>query len=208
MAHRIVWNLENGEILARLAGTPTRWPASPSRRTARASPPRDATLRLWDLATGQELDVLEGHTDAVLSVAAVPMARAVQRRTARCACGTWTPARISRPEGHTDAVLSVAFSPDGTRALSGAGRHLRLWDLDTGQEIRRFEGHTGGVTSVAFSADGLQALSASRDGSVRLWSIERGRNCCLLGHSDADQRGLQPRWPRRALRLADMTLRL
>ena len=51
---------------------------------------------------------------------------------------------------------------DGRRALSGSrDRTLRLWDLETGAELRRFEGHEDWVTSVAVLADGRRALSGS-----------------------------------------------
>ena len=51
---------------------------------------------------------------------------------------------------------------DGHRALSGShDRTLRLWDLETGAELRRFEGHEGWVDSVAVLADGRRALSGS-----------------------------------------------
>jgi WD40 repeat protein len=61
-------------------------------------------------------------------------------------------------------VTTVAVLADGRRALSGAadGR-LRLWDLDSGVELRCFEGHAGKVTTVAVLADGRYALSGADD---------------------------------------------
>jgi WD40 repeat protein len=80
---------------------------------------------------------------------------------------------------------------------------LRLWDVNTGREIRAFNGHSQGILSVSFSRDSKCALSSSWDGTVRLWDIESGReirsfvgtaysvafspdgNFALLGSSDA-----------------------
>jgi WD40 repeat protein len=66
----------------------------------------------------------------------------------------------------------LAFSPDGRRILAGAeDGTMRLWDLDTGREMRRFEGHTNWVVGVAFSPDGRCVLSGSCDHTLRLWRV-------------------------------------
>ncbi|MCH7919763.1 MAG: hypothetical protein IIC50_17475 [Planctomycetes bacterium] len=71
--------------------------------------------------------------------------------------------------GHTTGVRSVAFSPDGTRVLTGSrDETAKLWDAETGQEIRTFLGHTGWVFSVAFSPDGTRVLTGSRDHTAKL----------------------------------------
>src|SRR5689334_3040732 len=53
--------------------------------------------------------------------------------------------RRSTPlEGHTSAVSALAVTPDGRRALSGSeDRTLRLWDLESGNEIATFTGENG-----------------------------------------------------------------
>ena len=76
-------------------------------------------------------------------------------------------------EGHTDYVETVSFSPDGTILASGAyDRIVRLWDVETRQEIATLEGHEGGVYSVSFSLDGTILASSANDGTIRLWDVE------------------------------------
>jgi GTPase SAR1 family protein len=75
--------------------------------------------------------------------------------------------------GYEDKVRSVAVLPDGQRALSGSDDGtVRLWDLNTGVELRRFEGNSGGANSVALAIDGRRALFAYDFSIVQLWDLE------------------------------------
>jgi WD40 repeat protein len=85
--------------------------------------------------------------------------------------------------GHINAVFSLAFSPDARFLVSGSGDKgaglppeegyaLRLWEVETGQQIRSFVGHTASVMNIEVSADGRRLLSASVDGTARLWDLE------------------------------------
>jgi WD40 repeat protein len=64
---------------------------------------------------------------------------------------------------------SIAVSPDGQKILSGAGKYMRLWNLD-GQQICEYP-HKTNVIQVAFLPEGQHAVSGCWDGSVYLWRL-------------------------------------
>ena len=78
--------------------------------------------------------------------------------------------------GHTDYIGRIAWSPDGRMLASpSADKTIRLWDVETGEEVRRFNGHTASVMQAVFTPDGRRVLSGSEDGTVRLWDVATGK---------------------------------
>jgi WD40 repeat protein len=80
--------------------------------------------------------------------------------------------------------LTFVFSADGRYALSMSSHSVRLLDLKTGKFEFKLVGHRR-VESAAFSFDGKFALTGSRDGTVRLWDLEKGSLVIAIeGHKD------------------------
>ena len=78
-------------------------------------------------------------------------------------------------------VISVSFSPDGKTLVSGSDDNtIKLWDVETGQEIRTLKGHDSFVTSVNFSPDGKTLVSGSWDKTIKLWNVETGQEIRTL----------------------------
>src|SRR5678815_2336216 len=64
------------------------------------------------------------------------------------------------------AANCVAVSRDGSRAISGGygcNQSLRLWDLESGKELRRYNTYSQSVYGIAFSSDGKQVLYGALD---------------------------------------------
>ena len=74
-------------------------------------------------------------------------------------------------------VDKLALSPDGKRLAAGDGYSgirpsaVHLFDLDAKKWLRAYQGHKASVTALQFLPDGKTLMSASRDHSVRFWTL-------------------------------------
>jgi WD40 repeat protein len=68
---------------------------------------------------------------------------------------------------------AVAWSPDGSLLARGhEDGSVRLYKVETGEELLALRGHEYYVTSVAWSPDSKRLASGSSDNTVRLWELE------------------------------------
>jgi hypothetical protein len=74
-------------------------------------------------------------------------------------------------DGHENDVLAVAFSPNGKTLVSGGGKSLTLWDVQSGMLIGILEGHSRSICTVAFSSNGKMLVSGSEDTDLKLWDV-------------------------------------
>lgn len=90
-------------------------------------------------------------------------------------------------KGHSAAVRSVAVCPDNQTIASGSeDSSVKLWDLNTGAEIRTLSGHSRQkwVSTVAFSPDGQTLASGSGDKTIKLWDWQNRQEIdSLFGHN-------------------------
>jgi WD40 repeat protein len=145
---------------------------------------------LWDLQTGQALRRLEGHTEMVTRLAFTPDGRHAVSGSRDKSLIVWdleTGQVVHRITGHQAGVNTVAVSPDGRLAASGSGRHIdqepfssednsvRLWDLESGEEIQRFALFTDSVWDVSFTPDGQQLAVATMSDGFILIDLSTGK---------------------------------
>ncbi|KAK4154419.1 hypothetical protein C8A00DRAFT_32767 [Chaetomidium leptoderma] len=135
------------------------------------------------------LQTLEGHSEAVSSVAWSPDAARLASASQDGSVKIWdavTGRCISTLEGHSDSLSSVAWSPNAARLASGSlDGTVKIWDAVTGRCISTFDGHEDNtVWSVAWSPNIARLASASTDDTVKIWDIETGRYITTLeGHT-------------------------
>lgn len=103
----------------------------------------------------------------------------------RSAPVTWR--QINILKGHSRYVNTVALSFLGNLLASGSSdKTIKLWQLDTGQNLATFRGHSDDVNSLAFSPDGQYLASGSLDRTIKLWQVSTGKLLgTFAGHSDS-----------------------
>jgi WD40 repeat protein len=73
-----------------------------------------------------------------------------------------------------DVATSLVISGDGRRMACGsADGVVRLYDMQTGRELKTYTGHSDAITCVCFVGNG-KLCSTSADNNVSLWDVEGG----------------------------------
>jgi WD40 repeat protein/DNA-binding SARP family transcriptional activator len=154
----------------------------------------DSTLILWDVATGEAIRRFRGHSGGVNSVAFSPDAQtgtggltalSGSDDTTLILWDVTTGEVFRRFEGHVYEVEGVEFMLDGSTVLSAGGNTLRMWDLETGAEIRQ-QGFGGMPWLFAISPDGRTAMVEML--GLVLWDLDRWRSAqsLLIGVADTE----------------------
>ncbi|QDT14278.1 protein kinase domain-containing protein [Alienimonas californiensis] len=158
-----VWDAATGELLRRFSGKHSSIKSaalSPDGRTLatgheavqvkelRWDDPEHAVVRLWDLASGEEVRRLVGHAGQINAVAFSPD-------------GT----RLLSCSG--SQYLNDAWTPELSRDNT-----LRLWDVATGAELAR-QRLPGGGQAAAYAPDGehVASVAGGKNLLVQLWRI-------------------------------------
>jgi WD40 repeat protein len=157
-----------------------------------AAADRDGTVCLWEVAFGLKLWELPRGTAHVVSFAPDGKALATGGHDIRL----WEASsgkEVRRMDYQTPAaggVMGLAFSPGGKTLAVAAGAQglgqgdaaVRLWDVESGRQVREFNGAKNGAYAVAFSPDGKMLAAgggdrgtAPGDTAIRLWEVETGK---------------------------------
>ncbi|MEE6469517.1 hypothetical protein FKM82_008659 [Ascaphus truei] len=128
---------------------------------------------------------LEGHTEAVISVAFSPTGKYLASGSGDTTVRFWdlsTETPHFTAKGHTHWVLSIAWSPDGKKLASGCkNSQIFIWDPSTGKQIgKTLIGHSKWITWLCWEPLHLNAecrylASASKDCSIRIWDTVMGQ---------------------------------
>lgn len=141
-------------------------------------------IGIWDVATGNQLNSLLGHSGNIHSLAFSPDGKMIASGSADRTIKLWEAATGRQLHSLNNGwVTSLAFSPDGKVLVSNAQGNVKVWDRATGNELRTIKAETG-VSSVAFSRDGRVIAGACGDGTIKIWDVTTGEQLRLLsGHA-------------------------
>ncbi|KAH0256265.1 WD40 repeat-like protein, partial [Aureobasidium melanogenum] len=143
----------------------------------------DRDVRVWNMATGQPLHMLRGHTSTVRCLK-------MSNATTAISGSRDTTLRIWDIEkgqckhvlmGHQASVRCLEIH--GDLVVSGSyDTTARIWSISEGRCLRTLQGHFSQIYAVAF--DGKRVATGSLDTSVRVWNVTDGKCLAILqGHT-------------------------
>jgi WD40 repeat protein len=146
-----------------------------------------ATIAIWNLRTGQEINIV--HNINLLDVSLSPDCRflAISRGDKKIELiNLEAPKKSLALTGHSSAVGNVSFSPGGKVLITGGNdKTIKFWNVETGKEIRTLAGDST-IESINFNPDGKTLAISRRDKRIELWNIEASKEIrTLVGH-DSD----------------------
>jgi len=181
-----VWTFKQKEKLERLTGHTDfirSLAISPDGKRL-ASGSWDKTARLWDVESGEQIATLPlDEPRTTMGMKFSPSGKIIAggmfgKLLLWCAEELTLLHTIPQPEDSLKPYV-LTFSPCGRYLASGTWWQkgmekmaIRLWDVETGENIHTFWGHTTDVQSLAFSPDGLLLASSGFDGTILLWDVK------------------------------------
>ncbi len=151
------------------------------------------SVLIWNTETHKQVMNLKGHRGYVSGVAFSAdgnwLASSSEDETVRL----WNLTKGGEPgaviKGHAYPVMAVAFSPDGKFLATASGDEtrvtkpgeVRLWSVETGDEVRAYPKHKKAATSIAFSPDGKHLVSTSVDETVNVYLVKSGEAIGFFG---------------------------
>jgi uncharacterized protein with WD repeat len=156
----------------------------------------DKSIKIWNVADGKLMKTLDGHTEAVVSLAFNDDGSLLATGSDDQKINLWSFPEgklIRTMTGELHHVYGLAFEPGGNRLLSGhldkpaigealqslfghthynKGVTARLWDYSTGKLLQTFSEHADDVNDVGWSHDGKYFVTCSEDETVQVWKVK------------------------------------
>jgi len=180
-----IWDAETGEQIQAMEGYSKSCEYSPDgRRIISAS--EDNTLNIWDAKTGEGLLALTGHTAYVSSWAYSPDGLHIASVDRNGNLRFWDAetGQLQRTL-NVGREVNIVYSPDARRLISYGWMTLKVWDAQTGEELRVFQEIADRVVNTcAYSPDGRRIAAACADDTLGIWDVDTGKRLHVFtGHT-------------------------
>jgi eukaryotic-like serine/threonine-protein kinase len=147
-----------------------------------------AEVKIWDIATKQEIHRLLGATCWVYQATFSPDGQTLAASGGDGAVTLWkvaTGEMITRLPGHNGFVEPVTFSPDGAVLAAGDQQgYVWLWNWRSHRVETVFRAHDLPIYTILFSPDEQRLITASRDQTARMWDRKTRREIArFAGHT-------------------------
>jgi len=192
-----IWDFETGETIHSISqGQYVHTVAfdSAGRRLASASSNKigtDHAIQIYAVDSGNLLQTLEGHTDAVLSVRFSSDGKRLLSASYDHTARIWNleSGKVEQTlQGHSWWVWAAEFSPDGRRIVTASqDGKARVWQQEGSQyeALTEFNKHRGPIYAARFSPDGTTIATAGDDRRVLLWNPDEVRPVDIALRLDA-----------------------
>jgi F-box and WD-40 domain protein CDC4 len=143
----------------------------------------DRDVRVWDLKTGNCMQILKGHSSTVRCLQMVDENTAVSgsRDTTVRVWDIRSGQCLQVLEGHNSSVRCLEVV--GDICVSGSYDFTaKVWRISDGTLLHTLSGHFSQIYCLAF--DGKKIATGSLDASIRVWDVETGSCLGILqGHT-------------------------
>jgi WD40 repeat protein len=155
------WNIKSGKIVAAVDGVIRDATFAEHGRILVVSVTQGIDHKLWfcDLAQPERAPrVVPGRGES-FSVVSSPDGSLIASSTTAGLVRWFAPQTgelLASVHGHLNAAFGLAFSPDGRRLISASGgrESVKLWDVETEQELLTLSGAGSLLLSAAWNSDG------------------------------------------------------
>uniref|UniRef100_A0A4W6BRJ2 Coronin n=1 Tax=Lates calcarifer TaxID=8187 RepID=A0A4W6BRJ2_LATCA len=99
-------------------------------------------------------------------------------------------------QGHTEKIYSIKFHPlaSGLLVSSSYDLTVRLWNLESEEEVKVLKGHQDQVFAMAWSPDGKLLATVCKDGKVRIYDPRKSTTPVQEGPGPEGPRGARIVW--------------
>ncbi|ETO05314.1 WD-40 repeat protein [Reticulomyxa filosa] len=167
----------------------------------------DKTVRIWDMESGKQIHILEGHKNYVnaaqfsldgskiISYSRDTIIKLWETSSGKLLksfegheednCIRFIEWRNSIMGCHSNSILQIQFSSNSPTFISCfADKTIRLWDILSGKQLQVFTEHLRAVLYAYFLPDCSKIISHSSDRTIRIWNVSSGKQIQLLeGHT-------------------------